>query len=414
MQGLKSELDRRPNVDTPLSIRAKNLAPPGTSSMRSKANALKEKGIHIINFAAGELSCDACPDMKTGASEAIAHGFNRYTPPIGLPKLREKLAEQVSLRCGVPFNENEIAVTAGAKQALFNASMVLLDPEDEVIIPTPYWETFPTQIQLSGANPVFLNTRKNQFQLTCDSVESLVTRKTKMIIINTPNNPTGVVYKKEELWKIAGLAYENDIWILFDECYRELTRAPNEHHNIVSLFEPIKRQTILIDSFSKSRATTGWRIGYACAPKEIISAMNNLQGHTTSNPSSLSQYAALSAINNQSRSFVIEVNCFLEKQSQIAFSLLEKIPFIRYSLPQGTFYIYIDISEIIGKSFQGDVISNVDNLCEILLEEAHVAVVPGSSFGDPSSIRLSYATSENELQQGLSNLGHFISKIKNT
>lgn len=284
-----------------LSHRALILKAPGTSSMRSKANALKESGIKVINFAAGELSFDACADMKAGAIDAINGARNRYTPPIGLPQLRERLAQQVSQRCGVAYAANEVAVTAGAKQALYNAAMVLLNPGDEVIVPTPYWETSPTQILLAGATPVFVDTRAADYRLTCKAVEKALSPRTKMIVINTPNNPTGTVYQREELRKIAQLAYEHRLWVVFDECYRKLVRQPHQHHNIVSLFPALKNQTVLVDSFSKSQAVTGWRVGYACAPAEVIAAMHNLQGHTTSNPSSLAQYAALNTLIADSR-----------------------------------------------------------------------------------------------------------------
>lgn len=221
-----------------LSHRALILKAPGTSSMRSKANALKESGIKVINFAAGELSFDACEDMKAGAIDAINGGRNRYTPPIGLPQLRERLAQQVSQRCGVPYAANEVAVTAGAKQALYNAAMVLLNPGDEVIVPTPYWETSPTQILLAGATPVFVDTKEDDYRLTCKAVERALSPRTKMIVINTPNNPTGTVYQREELRKIAQLAFDHQLWVVFDECYRKLVRHPMNIRTSCRCFQP--------------------------------------------------------------------------------------------------------------------------------------------------------------------------------
>ena len=225
-----------------LSKRALGLSAPGTSSMRSKANALKESGVKVINFAAGELSFDACQDMRTGAIEAIENARNRYTPPIGLPALREKLAQQVSQRTGVTFAANEVAVTAGAKQALYNACMVLLNPGDEVIVPTPYWETFPTQIRLAGATPVLVETRGDDYRLTLEAVQGGLSERTRMIVINTPNNPTGTVYQRQQLLAIAQLAFNQGLWVMFDECYRGLVREPHEHHNILSLFPALKRR----------------------------------------------------------------------------------------------------------------------------------------------------------------------------
>jgi len=400
-----------PKIELPLSDRARSITAPGTSSMRSKANALKDRGIKVINFAAGELSLDACPPMKAGAIDAVESRRNRYTPPIGLPQLREKLAESVSRRCGTLFTADEIAVTAGAKQALFNASMVLLNPGDEVIVPTPYWETFPTQIRLAGATAVCVDTHADQYRLTRRAVESVLTDRTRMIVINTPNNPTGTVYQREELLGIAKLAFDRQIWVVFDECYRHLVRHPHEHHNILSLFEPLRQQTVLVDSFSKSQAVTGWRVGYACAPAHVISAMHNLQGHTTSNPSSLSQYAALSTITSGSEAFIAEINQFLERQLTEARAFLDRIEGIAYAPPEGAFYLFVDVSGKLGRHYRGQRIRDVDHLAELLLTEAHVAVVPGAGCGDQNCIRISYAIEHEELAEGLMRLGQFIAEI---
>lgn len=394
-----------------LSNRALGLSAPGTSSMRSKANALKESGVKVINFAAGELSFDACQDMRAGAIEAIESARNRYTPPIGLPALREKLAQRVSQRTGVTFAANEVAVTAGAKQALYNACMVLLNPGDEVIVPSPYWETFPTQIRLAGATPVLVPTRDDDYRLTLEAVQGSLSERTRMIVINTPNNPTGTVYQRQQLLAIAQLAFERGLWVMFDECYRGLVREPHQHHNILALFPALKAQTVLIDSFSKSQAVTGWRIGYACAPAPVIAAMHNLQGHTTSNPSSLSQYAALNTLNADSAQFAAQVNSFLQRQLHAARTYLDRLEGIRYAPPEGAFYLYIDIASRLGGYYRGQPIRDVDHLADLLLTEAHIAVVPGSGCGDPHCIRISYAVEYQELIEGLSRFAQFMSAI---
>ena len=392
----------------PLSRRAGLLSPPGTSSMRSKANALKEAGVHIVNFAAGELSFDACEDMRVGAGEAIQNGRNRYTPPIGLPALRSALAERMTKRCNTRYSSDEVAVTSGAKQALFNAALLVLDPGDEVIIPTPHWETFPTQVRLAQANPIFVDTRSDNFKLTAVAVKRAITDRTKMIIINTPNNPTGAVYRADELQEIAKIAFEKSIWVLFDECYQSFIHNPNQHHNIVKLFEPIKRQTILVDSFSKSYAVTGWRAGYACGPSEIISAMHNLQGHTTSNPNSLAQYAALHTLTNESGTFLAEVKRFLACRLEGALGILNSIDGISYAPPEGAFYLYVDVSQQLNRSFMGRRIPDVDSLCELLLTEAHIAVVPGTASGDPRGTRMTYCLEPDELRIGLERFRNFL------
>lgn len=398
-------------VSLPLSQRAQRLSAPGTSSMRSKANALKEAGINVVNFAAGELSFDACPIMKAAAADALATARNRYTPPIGLPQLRHALAQQVTQRCGVNYAADEIAVTAGAKQALYNAAMVLLNPGDEVIVAVPYWETFPTQIQLAGGVPVYVDTAADDYRLTCAAVQKALTPRTRMIVINTPNNPTGTVYQREELLGIARLAFAHRLWVVFDECYRKLVRAPHEHHNIVSLFAPLKHQTVLVDSFSKSHAVTGWRVGYACAPAPVIAAMHNLQGHTTSNPSSLSQYAALGSLMADAPHFTRQLNAFLDQQLLAACTCLGHVDGIRCAPPEGAFYLFIDVSRKLGGRYLGTVIRDVDHLADLLLTEAHIAVVPGSGCGDGNSIRISYAVEREALIEGLTRFSRFMSEI---
>lgn len=394
-----------------LSHRTLKLSAPGTSSMRSKANALKESGVRIINFAAGELAFDACQYMKAGAIDAVNGAKNRYTPPLGLPQLRETIARHVSQRCGIPVTSSEIAVTAGAKQALFNTALVLLNPGDEVIVPRPYWETLPTQIQLAGATPIFVDTRDDNYHLSCRAVEMALTPRTRMIVINTPNNPAGTVYQREQLTETGKLALEHGLWVVFDECYRTLLRPPHEHHNILSLVPALKSQTVLVDSFSKSLAVTGWRVGYACGPSDVITAMHNLQGHTTSNPNSLAQWAALDTLNADTRAFTDEVNQFLETQRQVACSHLDRIDSIRYAPAEGAFYLYIDISRLSGRRHYDTRICDVEHLADLLLSEAHIAVVPGSGCGDPGSIRISYAVNHAELIEGLTRFEQFISEL---
>ncbi|MBI6954538.1 MULTISPECIES: aminotransferase class I/II-fold pyridoxal phosphate-dependent enzyme [unclassified Pseudomonas] len=395
-----------------LSQRSARISAPGTSSMRSKANALRDAGIKVINFAAGELSSDAAPDMRHGAIAAVHEQWNRYTPPLGNPRLRQALASSVSQRLGVDYRADEIAVSSGAKQALFNSAMVLFDPGDEVIIPRPYWETFPTQVELAGACPVFVDTKGDNHSLRGAAVKAAVSPRSKAIIINTPNNPTGVVYAPRELIAIGELALEHKLWVIFDECYRSLLRNGQQHHNLVALLPELKASTIIIDSFSKSQAVTGWRLGYACAPKAVVAAMHNLQAHTTSNPSSLAQYAALNALDGDgARQFGAEVNAQLDRQLAIATALLGKLETIRFSPPQGAFYLYLDITRLLGKRYQGEAIRDASHLCELLLTEARIALVPGCSNGDPCAVRLSYSVSPQDLEEGLGRFTDFIATL---
>jgi aspartate aminotransferase len=384
-----------------LADRTDRITPPGTSKMRELANALKRSGIDVINFAAGELDGDASDAMKTGARRAIDEGHNKYTPTLGMKDLRERIAERVSRRCGTDYSADEIAVTAGAKQALYNAAMVLLNPGDEVIIPQPYWVTFPAQVEVAGAKPVFIDTAKTGYRLTADDLERAITPATKAVILNSPNNPTGVIYDSEALLRIAHIALQRQVWIIFDECYSELVREGAAHRNVVQLEPKTKSLTILVNSFSKSHAVTGWRIGYACGPKYVISAMENFQGHTTSNPSTISQHAAVAALQHEDGSFIKNVNAVLEERLSIAMRIVGSMNGIRCAPAEGAFYLFLNVEKKFGKTYRGTAVDNVGTLCELMLSEANVAVVPGDAFGDPTGLRVSYAIGTRQVEEGL-------------
>jgi aspartate aminotransferase len=384
-----------------LAERTLKIKPSSTSRMRELANELKKSGVDVINFAAGELDGDASDFIKNAAKMAIDQGCNKYTPTLGMKQLREGIAEQVSKRCGTRYCADEIGVTAGAKQALYNAAMVLLNPGDEVIIPRPYWVTFPAQVELAGAKPVFVDTREAGYQLRVEDFEKAVTAATKAAIVNSPNNPTGVVYGPDSLLRIAQIALKRKIWIIFDECYSELVRNGGTHRNVVQLLEPVKSQTILVNSFSKSHAVTGWRLGYACGPKHVISAMENLQGHTTSNPCSISQCAAEAALHNDDGRFIKNVNAVLEERLRIAMLIVGSMKEISCAPAQGAFYLFLNVERKLGKSFRGRVVENVATLCELILSEANVAVVSGDGFGDPTGLRVSYAIGTKQVEEGL-------------
>jgi aspartate aminotransferase len=384
-----------------LADRTKKITPPGTSKMRELANDLKKSGIDVINFAAGELDGDASDVIKNAAKLAIDEGCNKYTPTLGIKQLRELIAKQVSTRCCTQYSAKEIGVTAGAKQALYNAAMVLFNPEDEVIIPQPYWVTFPAQVEMAGAKPVFVDTRKSKYKLTAEDLEKAITLATKAVIINSPNNPTGVIYDSEELLRISEIALERGFWIIFDECYSELVRDGAMHRNVVQLLEGIKEQTILVNSFSKSHAVTGWRIGYACGPEHVISAMENFQGHTTSNPCAIPQHAASAALQHNDGLFIKNVNAVLEERLRIAMAIVDSMHEISCAPAQGAFYLFLNVQQKFGKSYRGRVIKNAGDLCEVLLSEANVAVVPGDAFGDPTGLRVSYAIGTKHVEDGL-------------
>jgi aspartate aminotransferase len=382
-----------------------------TSGMRNKAKQLRERGINVANFAAGELDLPTSTAIKQATHAAIDADRTQYTDTLGIRVLRERLAERTSRATGVAYSAEEVGVTAGAKQALYNAAMVLFDPGSEVIIPAPYWVTFPVQVTLAGATPVFLPTEHNDFQLDLAELASRITPRTRGIILNTPHNPTGAVYGRATLEGVGALALKHDLTVIFDECYEQLVYAPGEHHNIVKLVPAMKDRTVLINSFSKTYCMTGWRAGFLSAPKAVIKAAANLQGHVTSNPCNLAQYGALAALDPVNDAFVNEVRAVLAGRRERALELIRQIPLLRCGVPQGAFYLFPDVSGLLGKCHQGKPIANVDALAELLLEEAHVAVVAGSAFGSDRHIRISYAIATKDVEDGLIRTRQFVERL---
>ncbi|MFJ2366923.1 pyridoxal phosphate-dependent aminotransferase [Pseudomonas sp. NPDC087697] len=393
-----------------LADRNAQVVAPSTSRMRSIANELKEKGESIINFAAGELDFDTLDSLKKAAIEAIQGKCNTYTPALGEKKIREQLAAYISAELGVDYAWNEVGMTAGAKQALYNTAMVLINPGDEVIIPIPYWVTFPTQIELAGGKPVLVDTKPDNYKLTADLVSAAITPSTKAILINTPNNPTGAVYDETELRKIGELAIRHDLWIIYDECYSRLIRNGGRHHNIVSLIPQLKERTVIINSFSKSMALTGWRLGYSSGPVDVIKAMENLQGHTTSNPNVVAQVAVSKAL-DQSTDFITTANAILDRRLQVIQKALIHIEHLSAAQADGAFYVFANIQWFIGRQYNGKVVQTTDALVELILAEAKVAVVSGAGFGDSSGIRISYAVSDADVETGMQRLTEFFGKF---
>lgn len=394
-----------------LALRNNRIAAPGTSKMRTLANELKARGMRVVNFAAGELDVDTSDLVKDGARRAIDAGRNTYTPTLGLPELRQQVAELVSRHSGVAYSAAEVGLTAGAKQALCNAAMVLLNPGDEVIIPAPYWVTLPTQVELAQGVPVLVDTRAHGYQLLASEVAKALTPRTRAILINSPNNPTGAIYARKELARIAALAIENDIWVIFDECYASLVRDGFEHQHVLRADPRLKSRCVLVNSFSKSHALTGWRLGYVAAPAEVIKAMENLQGHTTSNPSSVAQYAVSHALTHDDGRFIAHVNTVLDDRLKQALAIVAEMPGVKVAPPQGAFYLFLDLSAHLGKSSNGLAVTDVDRFCEIALAQAQVALVSGASFGDPSSVRLSYAIATADVVEGLLRLRKLIENL---
>jgi aspartate aminotransferase len=391
-----------------LAERMKHLTGSKTSGMRNRARKLRAAGVHVVNFAAGELDRDTSASIKQGARHAIDAGRTQYTDTLGIAELRERLAEKVTRKTGLPYAVEEVGFSAGAKQALFNAMFVLFQPGDEVIIPAPYWVTFPEQVRMAGATPVFVPTVHHDFQINVDEFAKIITPRTRGMVLNTPHNPTGAVYGVKALEGIARLAIQHDLVCVFDECYEELVYAPAVHNSIVKLVPEMKARTVLVGSFSKTYRIAGWRAGSVAAPQPVLKAMANLQSHTASNPCNIVQYAALAALDPSNDAFVAGIRQQLTAQRATALQMIGKIPGLPCVVPTGAFYLFPDISSLLGKSLKGQRIENVDQLAEMLLEHAHIAIVAGSAFGADRHIRISYAIPTEEITAGLTRLGQFV------
>lgn len=392
-----------------LANRVKSLTPSSTLAITAKAKELKEQGEDVIGLGAGEPDFNTPQHIIAAAVESMNEGQTKYTPSAGLPALKKAIIAKLQRDQGLTYAQNEIIVGNGAKHALYTLFQVLLNDGDEVIIPSPYWVSYPEQVKLAGGVPVFLEgSEENQFKITPDQLVHSITNKTKAIIINSPSNPTGVLYTEEELFALGQVCLKENILIVSDEIYEKLIYGNHKHVSIAELSPELKEQTIIINGVSKSHSMTGWRIGYAAGNKEIINAMTNLASHSTSNPTTTAQFAAIAAYNG-SQETVEEMRHAFEHRLEIIYDQLVQIPGFSCVKPQGAFYLYPNVKE--AAELTG--YRNVDDFVEGLLVEAKVAVIPGSGFGTPDNIRLSYATSLDLLEIAVSRIRQFVeAKIK--
>jgi aspartate aminotransferase len=370
----------------------------GTAAARAAAKAAAANGNAIIDLTCGEIVSDLAPTIRSGAVAAIQNGVNRYTDTIGMPELREALARKVSLETGQIWQTEEIAVTTGAKQALFNAAMVLLNPGDEVLIPAPYWTTFPAQIAIADAKAVFVDTRQTGFVPTISSLERAMSARTRAIVINTPSNPTSAVYDHDTLAAIARLAISHDLWVIFDECYRAFTYDTFVHHPITAIVPEVRQRTVIVNAFSKELAITGWRIGYLAAPRQVISAVKAFQSHTTSNPNVIAQHAVLTHLRDGDSSFERSLRGSLAMARTRGLRLLSRIKRLPTPKAEGGFYFYLDLSHVLAPG------ETADDVVNRMLSEVGVAGVSGTAFGDPMGLRLSYGVPVEQLEIGLERL----------
>ncbi len=384
-----------------LAERAKNISPSPTLSIDAQAKKMTAGGIKVINFGAGEPDFDTPKNIKQAAVQAIAEGMTKYTPVAGIEPLRQAICNKLAEDNGLQYEPGQIVVSAGAKHSLYNTFQVLCQEGDEVILPAPYWVTYLEQIKMTGAKPVIVPTRvEDCFKLTPAQLQSVITANTRLFVLNSPGNPTGVVYTKAELEALGEILEKNNIAIISDEIYEKLIYDANQHVSIASISPGLKELTVVINGVSKSYSMTGWRIGYAAAPQPVAKAMADLQSHSTSNPTSIAQAASLEAITGTQESVQQMVAEFVKRRDYMV-DRLTAIHGVQCNGPGGAFYVFPDVKALMGKSYAGEAINNATDLARVLLAVEHVAIVPGVAFGDDNCFRLSYATSMDNIREGL-------------
>ncbi len=395
-----------------ISNRCRSISPSPTLVIDSKAKAMKKKGIDVVGFGAGEPDFDTPEYIRNAAKAALDEGMTRYTPSSGTLELRTAICKKLKRDNGLEYEPDQIVVSNGAKHSLFNICQTILDPGDEVIIPEPFWVSYPELVQIAGGVPVMVHGHEeNDFLVSADDMKPYITPRTKAIILNSPNNPNGCVWPREMLEDIARLAVENQLFVISDEIYEKLVYDGEKHVSIASLGEEIKAQTFVVNGFSKAYAMTGWRLGYCAGPTNVMKAVGALQSHATSNPNSIAQYAGYVALSGGDDIIAAMVAEFDRRRKHIV-SRINAIPGLSCRMPKGAFYVMMNISELIGAA-QGDkVIRSSTDFAELLLENAKVAVVPGLGFGSDMHVRLSYATSMENIDRGLDRIAQFVGSLR--
>jgi aspartate aminotransferase len=395
-------------MEIKLANRVKALTPSTTLAITAKAAELKAQGHNVIGLGAGEPDFNTPKHIIDAALESMIEGHTKYTPSAGLPALKKAIIKKLNQDQSLSYHPNQVIVVNGAKHALYTLFQVILNDGDEVIIPTPYWVSYPEQVKLAGGVPVYVEgAENNYFKISPEQLRSAITDKTKAVIINSPSNPTGMIYTREELEALGNVCIEENILIVSDEIYEKLIYGENKHISIAQLSPQLKEQTIIINGVSKSHSMTGWRIGYAAGNSEIITAMTNLASHSTSNPTTTAQYGTIAAYNGPEEP-VKEMRNAFESRLNIIFDQLIDIEGFSCLKPQGAFYLFPNVK----KAAELTGFETVDDFVEGLLEDAKVAVIPGSGFGSPDNIRLSYATSLDALEEAIERIKVFIESKK--
>ncbi|MCR4960736.1 MAG: pyridoxal phosphate-dependent aminotransferase [Lachnospiraceae bacterium] len=395
-----------------LSKKAQAVKPSSTLAITAKAKELKAKGIDIVGFGAGEPDFPTPENICKAGIEAINTGFTKYTPASGTNELKAAISKKFKEFNGLDYAPNQIVVGTGGKQGLNNVFAAILNPGDEVIVPAPYWLSYPEMIKLSDGVPVVIvGTKENGYKITGAQLEAAITDRTKAVVLNTPSNPTGAIYTKAELQEIADVCVKKDIYCIADEMYEYLIYDGEKHVSIASLGEEIYKRTITCSGLSKAYSMTGWRIGYTGSSVEIAKLMSAMQSHQTSNPNSIAQYAAVEALTGP-QGFIDEMKAEFDKRRTYMYERIVKFPHADIQKPKGAFYCFIDLSEAVELSYKGEKIGSAAKVAEILINEYQVAVIPCADFGFPNHIRLSYAISLEQIQKGLDRIEKFLKDIQ--
>ena len=394
-----------------LASRVQQIKPSPTLAISAKAKAMQAAGVDVINFGAGESDFDTPENIKTAAIKAIQAGFTRYTAVAGIPELKKAIQQKLKRENGLVYETNEIIVSCGGKHSFYNMAQALLDPGDEVIVPSPYWVSYPPMIQLAEGKAIIIPTTEAQgFKISPEQLREHITEKTRAVVINSPSNPTGSAYSPTELQELAAVITENNILVISDEIYEHIIYDDFAQHSIAAVNPQMKERSIILNGVSKSYAMTGWRIGFTAAPAPLVAAMTKIQSQSTSNPTSISQKAAVEAYNGPQDFIAVVLSAFDERRRYIV-KTLNGIQGISCFNPTGAFYAFPQVKDLLAKSFAGRSLDSSLNLCALLLDEAKIAAVPGEAFGAPGYLRLSYATSLENIKNGMERLKSFVQQL---
>ena len=394
-----------------LSNSVQQLSPSLTLKISAKAKAMKKEGIPVIDFSVGEPDFFTPDNIKVAGIQAIAENYTRYTQSDGIPELKQAIINRLKIDDNLDYTPKEIIVSTGAKTSIYLALAASVDPGDEVIVPSPYWVSYPEQVKLLGAVPVCVTMKESDnFLLTADSLERAITPRTKAILLNNPSNPTGSAYTEAQLKPVLEVAHRHGVFVIADEIYSKITYPGYQFKRVVTVMPEIRNNAVIIDGASKAYSMTGWRIGYTAGPENVIEAMKRIQGHLTSNPVSISQRAAIVAFEGD-QSFLEKRNLEFQTRRDYLVREFNSIPGFKTNIPQGAFYLFPNVSALFKKSFKGKPITSSLELCDYLLEQAHVALVPGEGFGSPDNLRISFATSMDNIREGVRRIAEAVAAL---